>query len=93
MQGPPCSYMEEKRWDCRGRQFASQLHQIETPYACASHRQNAFTPNRFAVGGQTPLGICAFVNSQVRPLPVCTNLLAEAKAFNNLVVPIRVSPV
>jgi hypothetical protein len=70
----------------------SQLHQYKRAQAC-SHRQNTSTLNGVKVEGQIPLGICVFVSSQVQPPVAVTNLLAEAKAFNNLVVPIRVSPV
>jgi hypothetical protein len=52
-----------------------------------------FTSNLLEAGVQTPLGICAFVKLQVRPLTVFRLLLAQAEAFNNLVIPIRVPAV
>src|SRR5208283_1887881 len=92
LAGTSLHSMEEKKQVCRGRQPVASYTNRKRAYA-HSHRQNTFTPNRFTTGGQTPLGICTFVSLQVLPHSAGSELLAQAKAFNNLVIPIRVSPV
>ncbi len=84
---------KEKKEDLPGRGLLHEhLHQYKRRLICR-HRLGLFTSNQPPVGVQTPMGICAFVKLQVVSRTALRFLLAQAKAFNNLVIPIRVSPV
>jgi len=60
-------YPEEKRRGCREGELLRQHAHTDRRRVVCRHRRAMLTSNRHTVGVQTPMGICPFVNLQVRP--------------------------